>query len=67
MPAELNFDADAAINRLMQFLAVEGVTGKEEAIAADVAKALGQVGVPASAILYDGARNVSPCLRRRVT
>src|SRR3984957_459098 len=60
MPAELSFDEGAAIDRLMRFLAIEGVTGKEKAIAADVAKALRQVGVPAGAIRYDGAQERIP-------
>ena len=47
MPADLTFDTVAAIDRLMRFLAIEGVTGKEKAIAADVARALREVGVPA--------------------
>jgi tripeptide aminopeptidase len=60
MPAELSFDADAAIDRLMRFLALEGVTGKEKAIAADVARALREVGVPAGAIRYDDANERIP-------
>ncbi len=42
MPADLKFNADAAIDRLMRFLAIEGVTGKEKAVAAAVAHADGQ-------------------------
>ncbi|MGL4550726.1 MAG: M20/M25/M40 family metallo-hydrolase [Gemmataceae bacterium] len=53
MSVDLTFDAEAAVARLMRFLAVEGVTGQEKAIAADVAAALKEVGVPAAAIAYD--------------
>ncbi len=56
----LHFDADAAIDRLMRFLAVEGVTGQEKAIAATVAKALREAGVPARAIQYDSAHQRIP-------
>jgi len=48
-------DADAACNRLMNFLLVEGVTGEESAIADAVSQELQRVGVPASAIRYDEA------------
>lgn len=46
-------DQEAACNRLMQFLKVEGVTGEEAAIADAVSQELQRVGVPASAIRYD--------------
>jgi tripeptide aminopeptidase len=46
-------DVKAAEDHLMRFLAVEGVTGQEEAIAAAVADELKKVGVPASAIRFD--------------
>ena len=48
-------DADRAVALLMRFLAVEGITGQEKAIAADVVKALKEAGVPAKAIRYDDA------------
>jgi tripeptide aminopeptidase len=60
MPAELPFDPDAAIGRLMRFLAVEGVTGQEQAIAREVAAALGEAGVPASAVRHDTANERIP-------
>jgi tripeptide aminopeptidase len=52
-----NFDVDdaAAFDRLMRFLAVEGVTGHEAAIAKDVTAALREVGVPKAAIHQDAA------------
>ena len=34
--AELSFDEGRAVERLMHFLSVEGVTGREELIAAEV-------------------------------
>ena len=37
-------------------LAIEGVTGQEQAIAAEVGKALREVGVPAKAIRHDTAQ-----------
>jgi tripeptide aminopeptidase len=46
-------DVKAAEDHLMRFLAVEGVTGQEKAIAEAVADELKKVGVPASAIRYD--------------
>jgi tripeptide aminopeptidase len=60
MPSEPTFDADAALDRLMRFLAVEGVTGQERAIAAEVAKALREAGVPADAVHYDRAHEQIP-------
>ena len=46
-------DVKAAEDHLMRFLAVEGVTGQEAAIAAAVTDELKKVGVPASAIRFD--------------
>ena len=43
-------DTAAATDRLMRLLAVEGVTGQEAAIGREIAAALKEVGVPASAI-----------------
>ncbi len=54
------FDADAAVARLMRFLAVEGVTGRERAIGLEVDKALREAGVPRSAIRYDTAHERIP-------
>ncbi len=53
-------DAARAVARLMRFLAVEGVTGQEKAIAAEVVKALREAGVPAKAIRYDDAHQRIP-------
>jgi tripeptide aminopeptidase len=46
-------DVKGAEEHLMRFLAVEGVTGEEAAIAAAVSDELKKVGVPASAIRFD--------------
>jgi tripeptide aminopeptidase len=46
-------DVKAAEDHLMRFLAVEGVTGQEAAIAAAVSDELKKVGVPTSAIRFD--------------
>ncbi len=48
-------DTAAAVSRLMRFLSVEGVTGKEAAIGRELNAALQEVGVPASAIYLDDA------------
>ncbi|MBY0232948.1 MAG: M20/M25/M40 family metallo-hydrolase [Gemmataceae bacterium] len=60
MTDPLTFDKDAALARLMRFLAVEGVTGQEKAIAAVVARALREAGVPLKAIKYDTAHERIP-------
>ncbi|MCZ8314390.1 M20/M25/M40 family metallo-hydrolase [Phreatobacter sp.] len=56
----IQHDAQAALDRLMRFLSIEGVTGEEKAIAEDVAKALQEAGVPAEAIAYDDANTRIP-------
>ncbi|CEJ10297.1 Carboxypeptidase G2 precursor [bacterium YEK0313] len=53
-------DSKAALDRLMRFLAIEGVTGQEKAIGEDVARALVEVGVPADAISFDDANTRIP-------
>jgi tripeptide aminopeptidase len=60
MSAEPDFDANAAIDRLMRFLAIEGITGEERAIAEEVSKALVEVGVPRRAIRFDDANTRIP-------
>jgi tripeptide aminopeptidase len=57
---DLAFDEELAINRLMRFLAIEGITGQEQAIAAEVSQALGEAGVPANAIAFDDANQRIP-------
>src|SRR5881394_615842 len=56
MPVDLN----AATGRLMRFLAVEGVTGKEAAIGRELRAALEENGVPADAIRLDDANTRIP-------
>jgi tripeptide aminopeptidase len=51
----ITIDTPAAIDRLVRFLAVEGVTGEEAAISKEIVAALKEVGVPADAIRYDDA------------
>ena len=58
-PPDLTIDRDAAVQRLMRFLAVEGVTGQEGAIAREVTAALIEAGVPRSAIRHDTANRAS--------
>lgn len=52
---DISIDHEAAIASLMRFLAVEGVTGHEKAIAEDVVNALIEVGVPSKSIQFDHA------------
>jgi tripeptide aminopeptidase len=61
MPAHNGLlDTEAAIGRLMRFLAVEGVTGREGAIGLEVLKALGEAGVKRKAIHFDSAHDSIP-------
>ena len=53
-------DTKAATDRLMRFLAVEGVTGKEAAIGRELAAALRESGVPDNAIRLDDAIRAFP-------
>jgi tripeptide aminopeptidase len=53
-------DATRAVVRLMRFLAVEGITGQEKAIGAEVVRALKEAGVPAKAIRFDDANHRIP-------
>src|ERR1700686_1962560 len=55
-----SLDQDKAIARLMRFLAIEGITGQEKAIGADVVKALREVGIPETAIRFDNANAKIP-------
>src|SRR5687768_3030008 len=56
----MSVDTKAAVARLMRFLAVEGVTGQEEAIGREIAAALKESGVPAGAIHLDDANTRIP-------
>ncbi len=56
----LTFDEERAIGRLLRFLAVEGITGQEKAVARDVARALVEEGVPRKFIRHDKAHERIP-------
>lgn len=53
MSSAIPLDVKTAEEHLMRFLAIDGVTGQEAAIAAAVSDELVKVGVPASAIRFD--------------
>jgi tripeptide aminopeptidase len=57
---DTKLDAGAAVDRLMRFLAVEGVTGQEGQIAREVTAALVEAGVPRKAIRHDRANERIP-------
>jgi tripeptide aminopeptidase len=57
---DLSLDTNAAIARLMRFLAIEGITGKEEAIGREVVKALVDAGVPRKMMHFDKANEKIP-------
>src|SRR5262249_43241428 len=59
-PPDLTFDADQAVDNLMRFLSVEGVTGQEAAIGKAVVQALLDAGVPRKAIRVDPAQERIP-------
>lgn len=58
--ADLSFDEPAAVRRLLGFLSVEGVTGREKAIGRAVARALLEAGVPRRGIRFDDANTHIP-------
>src|SRR4051794_35231364 len=61
MPADsFSFSTEKAIQRLLTFLAVPGVTGQEALIADAVREALVEAGVPGKAIRYDAANKSIP-------
>ena len=60
MSKEIPLDVKSAEEHLMRFLAVEGVTGQEKAIAEAVSDELKKIGVPASAIRFDTANKRIP-------
>jgi tripeptide aminopeptidase len=57
---DLTFDAERAVARLLRFLAVEGVTGQEQAIGREVVKELVASGVPRKWIRFDDAHRRIP-------
>jgi tripeptide aminopeptidase len=54
------FDAEKAVTRLMRFLAVEGITGQEKAIAQEVFQALLEAGIPRKWIRFDDSPSRIP-------
>jgi tripeptide aminopeptidase len=54
-PASIPLDVNAAEERLMRYIAIEGVSGEEAAIAEAICTDLKALGVPASAIRFDKA------------
>ncbi|MGJ4950277.1 M20/M25/M40 family metallo-hydrolase [Bradyrhizobium sp. HKCCYLS20291] len=56
----MSVDTAAATDRLMRFLAVQGVTGREKAIGREIMAALKQAGVPAKAMRLDDANTRIP-------
>jgi tripeptide aminopeptidase len=57
---DLSFDEGRAVERLLRFLAVEGVTGQEEAIGRAVVAALTEAGVPRAWLRFDDAHTRIP-------
>ena len=53
-------DPTAAVDRLMRFLAVEGITGQEKNIAGEIQAALKEAGVPPRNIRFDDANTPHP-------
>jgi len=49
----LPIDAEAAVQRLMRFLSVEGITGQEKAIGREIHTALKELGVPTRNMRFD--------------
>lgn len=56
----VDFDAAAAVDRLMRYLDIEGVTGEEKAIGQAVAADLMTAGVPRKAVRFDDANKRIP-------
>src|SRR5579864_931815 len=57
---DLAFAENQAVDRLLRFLAVEGITGQEEAIGQEVVRALLETGVPKKHIHFDNAHKKIP-------
>src|SRR6266511_3431601 len=57
---DLSMHVDRATDRLLRFLAVEGVTGQEKAIGEEVARALIEAGVPPEQVRFDRANEQIP-------
>jgi tripeptide aminopeptidase len=57
---DLSVDADEAVDRLLRFLSVAGITGQEKAIGEAVVADLVAAGVPRSAVRFDWANEQIP-------
>jgi tripeptide aminopeptidase len=57
---DLSLDQEAAVTRLVRFLAVQGITGQEEAVGREVVQALSEIGVPRQHIRFDKAHERIP-------
>jgi tripeptide aminopeptidase len=57
---KVEFDLDAALARLLHFLAIPGITGEEAEIGQAVVTALAEAGVPRSALHFDKAHTQIP-------
>src|SRR5262245_1720532 len=57
---DLSVNEEQAVARLMRFLSVEGITGQEKAIGAEVVRALQEAGVPANQMRFDNANAKIP-------
>ena len=56
----ITLDHEAATNRLLKFLSVEGITGQEAAISKTIVAALKEAGVSAKSIRFDDANSRIP-------
>jgi tripeptide aminopeptidase len=59
-PSVPDVDAAAAVGRLVRFLSVEGVTGREADVSREIVAALKEAGVPDDAIRFDDAHTRIP-------
>ncbi|HLJ96781.1 MAG TPA: M20/M25/M40 family metallo-hydrolase [Gemmataceae bacterium] len=57
---DFSVDTDRAVDRLLHFLSIEGVTGEEAAIGKAVVQALLEAGIPRRAIRFDQANKRIP-------
>lgn len=57
---DLSIDGEQAVQSLMNFLAIEGITGQEKAIGEAVVEALRAAGVPKKWIAFDQVHNAIP-------
>jgi tripeptide aminopeptidase len=57
---DLSVDREGAIDRLIRFLSVQGITGQERDIGREVVQALREAGVPGRAVRFDDANGRIP-------